>query len=768
MGRQLILAVRFHGDGQGTARYHGLLQGAPEWPPAPARLFQALAAGSARGNALPESLVPALEWLEALPPPVIAAPRANPGTRMSLFVPNNDADAVPDPRDVGGIRTKKVVHPTLIEESVPLLYAWQLPADASGAPAVIDAANNIYQLGRGIDMAWASGEILDDHEVEETLARYPGTVHRPDRGESGRTLPCPMEGSLASLVQRHRAVRFRAEGKGRAARLLFTNPPKPRFLNVTYDPVKHHIVYELRDKKDDTRLVSWEPSRVVKLVEAVRDGAVERLQAALPGDATAIDQALIGRRPDASNPGPPNRRARLIPLPSIGSEHADRGVRRILLEVPGGTAVRAVDLAWAVAGLQREEALPNIVLARAEADTMLRHYVGPSQRWRSVTAVVLPETAQRRRLEPSRLREEAKGADERLSEESRAATAVQVALRHAGVRGGPTFVHVQREPFESKGRRAEAFAAGTRFAKERLWHVELTLNESFEGPLVLGDGRFLGLGLMAPVAEPWTMARRGDRNEQQTAVVSPAATSRHGAFSLQVRGHVADDPVTLTRALRRAVMARVQSVIGDEPLGRFFSGHEPNGTPAADGWANHLAFQWDRNGHRLLIFAPHWLDRREPTWPERRSIEVLKAGLEGFSELRAGSAGRFALALTEVAPDDPLVMRARVWTSVTPYTVNRHSKQGSAADALSDDIVVECRRRRLPSPAITVLEAVGLPGRGLAGMVRLDFGVSVAGPVLLGKTRHLGGGLFMPYLRPAPSGANSSSRSSAARNSRTP
>lgn len=43
MGLHLLLTVQLHGDGQGTARYHGMAQGNPEWPPAPARVFQALA-----------------------------------------------------------------------------------------------------------------------------------------------------------------------------------------------------------------------------------------------------------------------------------------------------------------------------------------------------------------------------------------------------------------------------------------------------------------------------------------------------------------------------------------------------------------------------------------------------------------------------------------------------------------------------------------------------------------------------------------------------
>ncbi|MGH9581369.1 MAG: type I-G CRISPR-associated protein Csb2 [Bryobacteraceae bacterium] len=59
-------------------------------------------------------------------------------------------------------------------------------------------------------------------------------------------------------------------------------------------------------------------------------------------------------------------------------------------------------------------------------------------------------------------------------------------------------VRVQREPFELNGERAEAFAKGTRFSKHWLWHVEAEFADKISGPLIIGDGRFLGLGLMAP------------------------------------------------------------------------------------------------------------------------------------------------------------------------------------------------------------------------------------------------------------------------------
>src|ERR1700687_5548915 len=108
MSSAFLLFVRLH-----DRRYHGR----PEWPPSPARVFQALVAGSARGNALPREDRDALAWLEHRGPPVIAAPAARRGQYFKHFMPNNDFDAVGgDPNRIAKIRTAtKVFHPYIFD-----------------------------------------------------------------------------------------------------------------------------------------------------------------------------------------------------------------------------------------------------------------------------------------------------------------------------------------------------------------------------------------------------------------------------------------------------------------------------------------------------------------------------------------------------------------------------------------------------------------------------------------------------------------------------
>jgi CRISPR-associated protein Csb2 len=206
-------------------------------------------------------------------------------------------------------------------------------------------------------------------------------------------------------------------------------------------------------------------------------------------------------------------------------------------------------------------------------------------------------------------------------------------------------------------------------------------------------------------------------------------------------------PLDLSRVLRRAVMARVQSVIGErERLPSFFSGHNADGAPIRRSDSSHLAFAFDPASRRLLILAPHLIERRPPTEQEREYLHRLDVAVEGFRQLRAGSAGLLTLSLGSVGEnrEDSIFGHSRTWQSLTPYLVTRHTKGVGAAGSLAADVRVECGRLGLPEPRVASSNVRGVPGTGLIADIRLTFRRSVSGPLLLGRTRHLGGGLFQP------------------------
>lgn len=729
MSSNLLIAIRLH-----EGRYHG----AGEDSPSPARCFQALVAAASQRGRVDDAARGALEWLEARRPPIVAMPELRRGQAFKAFVPNNDLDAVGgDPANVEKIRTAKSIEPKLFAKEIPFLFAWDAgssPGDADHAGVVARIAERLYQFGRGVDMAWARARVLDEDALEALLARFPGPVLRPTPGvalSGGSALPCPEPGSLSSLEARHQAFRrrFRAEGKGES----FSQPPKPRFAQVTYGAPPARRLYEIHDPEGHLRPVPMR--RIVSLVETVRDAAAARFRGALPASRAAdVERGLVGRTPEGVPAIPPDARVRILPLPSIGHDHADRGIRRVLVEMPGACPLRAPDVEWAFSAL----AFSAARLTPASDDAMLRHYgiTGePARTWRTVTPAALQESATRRRIEPSKARtvEEAKPGAERAREESAAAAAVRQALRHAGSRAEVAGIRVQREPFEAKGVRVEQFAAGTRFEKERLWHVEVTFAVPIGGPLVIGDGRFLGLGILAPAHEST------------------------GVFAFRIESGLdrVPDPVGLSRALRRAVMARVQEVVGlRTDLAPYFTGHDGirrdrsrgrGGEPAKSEVAPHLAFLYDPPRTRLLVIAPHLFERREPLPSERGHLRKLEDALCGFVELRAGGAGLLRLRSASVdLPSDPLFAPSRQWESVTDYAATRHGRHATAVEALGEDLRVECARpgRGLAAESIHVTAARGREGVGLVGAARLEFAAAVRGPILLGRTRFVGGGLF--------------------------
>ena len=501
MSRSVLITVRM---------YEGRFHGTGDWPPSPARLFQAIVAGVAsRGLGAEETN--ALEWLESCGYPVIASPPMQNGQTVKNYVPNNDLDAAGgDPRRTGEIRTLKIITPRMFDPQIPFLYLWELgDCDEHYAHAICAFAELLYQFGRGVDLAWAWGEVLDTPTIEDRLSNYPGFVYRPSPGGSAHMLACPQRGSLNSLKVRYAAScqRFKSHGRGKAAKQLFSQPPKPRFVQIAYESPPSRQVYELRAGTSAAAFAVWPLVRASRLVVTLRDAAVERLRIATPDRSSEIERVLIGRKADGSNDCPSSLRVKVVPLPSIGFHYADRGIRRVLVEVPAGCPVRPDDVHWAFSGLEIIPGLgvERLVITPTDDESMLSHYGAAEELcsvWRTVTPVALPELASRRRIDPAQVLAEAKAGFERAEEQKRAAGAIIEALRFAGIRTWVETIRVQREPFDSKGERVEAFASETRFPKERLWHAEITFSEPIVGPLVIGDGRFLGLGLMSPNSGP--------------------------------------------------------------------------------------------------------------------------------------------------------------------------------------------------------------------------------------------------------------------------
>ena len=729
MDRALLVAVRFH-----EGRYHG----AGGWPPAPARLFQALMAGAAKGATVPRPTLDALDWLEGLPPPAIAAPRGEPGQSYTGFVPNNDLDAALSKKEnrdvdtaVASIRAGKTVRPILFDAAAPVLYCWPFDGADERATALCDAAKCLYQLGRGIDMAWADAAVVDPDEARKRLSDHGGIVFRPSAGgSSGYDLFCPQPGTGQSLKARFDGMRnrFRNSGTNRKPIRVFVQPPKALLVRVAYNAPPNRLVFSLREGDARAGFAQRRLRESAAFVTEVRDQAAKRLCDVAPGLSDDVERYLIGRgATDADKAA----RVRIVPIPSIGHPHADMSIRRLAVYLSQSCPLRTDDLAWAFAQVVWTDADGVVVsqLQRADDDdAMAERYENAGRRWRSLTPLALA-AARRRRIDPAGTSEEAKGAAERAREEARAAAAVRQALRHADIDIPPVEIRVQREPFDGRGERSETFAGGTRFPKHTLWHAAVSFAAPVAGPLLLGDGRYLGLGLMCPDAP------------------------MRGVLAFAIAAGLADDADTalVARAARRAMLARVQANL---PRGRsippYVSGHEDDGGPARDGSHRHIAVVPDLPRRRILYMAPTLLQRHGVREKEiARVHRLVERALEGMEVLRAGRAGKLALVPAPLdSGSDPLFASSREWESVSEYRVTRHRRRLSDEEALTVDVVTELDRCGWPAPeAIEVLAVWRGPRAGLSGRLRLTFAVAQEGPLVIGRTAHKGGGLFATRAR---------------------
>jgi CRISPR-associated protein Csb2 len=734
---------RFHGVREGDARGRGAEPMIVEWPPSPFRLFQALIAGAYGGRWATEDRAEkdaVFRWLECLNAPRIWAPPLKTLRPVTYYVPNNDLDAKGgDPAQVASVRTAKTRRPGLFDADRPAAYLWTFDGDDQLANRLTEMAGRLHALGHGVDAAFAQAEVLDLAHAEARLLALGGAPHKPAMAAAPGAVgsPCPTRGSFESLRRRHEAFtgRFERVGAGRKATLRFRQPPKPHVRAVAYDRTASRLLFELRPSEGSARFRSWPLIEAAALTIAVRDQLARALEQAWPEEVNRLVIGLGAGSADAAI------RLCIVPLPSIGMRHTDPAIRRVLVEAPPDHPIPLFDIEWALAGRELADVHgePTGVILTPTTDTSMLERFGVNRQpgsarvWRTVTPAVLPH-------------ERHPGGVARSHAEARLAGSIAQALRHAGVAASVTTVRVQREPFDLQGARADHFAPG-RFDARDLRHVELTLSRPVVGPMVIGDGRFLGLGVMRPV--PDRLVSNGARGAGLYA------------FDIEDGATIRDvDVEAVTRALRRAVMARAQAVAGrrlkrGEALPTFFSGHVQVGGrgalsgPAVSGVHEHLFYAVDlgRDGRppRLLVIAPHQADRTPEVRRRTRGyLHWLDQALEGLVDLRAGSVGRFRLSRTAISSTDPIFGRGAIWTALVPYRPTRHPHRGDDVEAsLRQDVLMECARRNVPKPDVEIIEWTEGERGGLTARIRLKFARGVSGPVLLGAGSHYGAGLFV-------------------------
>ena len=527
-----------------------------EWPPHPARLFSALVAAYADADEPDRSERAALEWLEAQGAPAIAASEAVPRKAVSHFVPVNDTTIV---SRAWHDRKARSISELAAERDAALL--------ASGGEATRPTTQIERKLTRARDVESQTVN-TGNTNFGAALAMFPETRSKQERFYPSVTpsdprvsyiwrvaTPSHMEGPLdrllrqvtrlghsASLVscrlthrhsdptlepyeEEHGSVlRLRTVRAGQLAELEKQHARhggyKPRslpFADVAYrESVRTEPEHEqpLRPNTCGEWIV-FEFEHGSRTLPATRslDVAVAMRGAILRHAEEPLPDELSGHFGDGRPTTAPH--VGFLPLPYVGFEHADGRLLGVAVAVPDTVRDETRRALFRAIGNweRRERRGLTLTLGRhgvlriarraglADIATLRPHvWARPSRRWVSATPIALPR-------HPGRL---GRGtATARSKAWAAAESSLVAACDHVGL-PEPNDVHVSLTPLIVGSRAAPQFPAFRQNGREgnpiqrQLVHASLTFDHSVVGPLVLGTGRFLGLGLMRPAALPKT------------------------------------------------------------------------------------------------------------------------------------------------------------------------------------------------------------------------------------------------------------------------
>lgn len=530
-----------------------------EWPPHPARLYSAIVAAWADTDEPDQSERAALEWLEAQPPPAIAAAAATPRKIVAHFVPVNDVSVVgrtwhertaigvsdlveqlhaelslsrgevtrkaarikrqlARKREVGaqvrrvgttnpssGLamlpeqrRKQERFFPSVTPEEARVSYLWRDPAPNGIREALDQLLARVTRLGHPSSLV--SCRVISDLDCPSATF---------EAGDGAIGMRAVQRGQFAELQRRF----------ARHAGL------RPRALPFTY--VRYRAVLADTQRPDETRTKpntsgQWvvfefdHNSRALPATRAVEIATAMRA-AVFHYAADPIPEEISGHLTDGTPLSAPH--VAFLPLPYVGFEHAGGRLLGIAISIPdslNNAARRA--LYRAIGNWERAKEGALRLTLGASGTVRLRRQIGPATltslrfgvwstaccHWVSATPVALPR-------HPGRL---SRGtANARAKAWAQAELAVKTACDHIGL-PLPLSVDVSLSPFlvgATPTTRYPAFSQsgrGGQPVRRQLIHAALKFEEPVMGPLILGTGRFLGLGLMRPVPNPSVRQRR--------------------------------------------------------------------------------------------------------------------------------------------------------------------------------------------------------------------------------------------------------------------
>ncbi|HEX4773715.1 MAG TPA: type I-U CRISPR-associated protein Csb2 [Bryobacteraceae bacterium] len=470
---QLAIAVTFL-----TGRYHGA-----EWPPSPARLYQALVAGVMTGGyrTLFPKIEPALRWLEQQQAPSILASSSHELAPYRIAVPNNDLDraglewAAGRQANPAEYRTMKAIQSRTVDDEGPhVIYQWRAsaPEIETWTEVLRKAARCLHTFGWGIDMAFADVIYPEPQSLgDRFIPSEPGSVD----------LNIPIAGTLEDLQASYQRFLVRTSGKG-----VDTHTRPSMFDTKGYsiegERRRPLVRFRLLDADaEKPQSIPW--AHCMRVAAWVRHAAADALTT-LGWSQDEIASYIQGHTAD----GDKSRRVSYVPLPNISGPYPDGRIRRVIIVEPAaepGNAARALQRVLSGRVLTNDADEPAACLMPVDDFGGFEPYVGSqaSHTWRSVTPVVLHGFNVQRR-----------GVIDVAKTEKLLLRAFEMAGYPVNTIARLSF---QAGPLWRGTGHSAAMLVPQHLAKYPRVHVEVTFKTSVEGPILAGIGRHYGIGVFA-------------------------------------------------------------------------------------------------------------------------------------------------------------------------------------------------------------------------------------------------------------------------------
>jgi CRISPR-associated protein Csb2 len=523
-----------------------------EWPPHPARLFSALvathfAAELTSAEATGERA--ALEWLEQQGPPSIRASEATPRQVVTVFVPVNDTaltNVDQEAEELDEARAALVGVPTGGAKSMRKREASVKKAEAALKKAIardtaVPSRSGNSDFGRrqlpefrgrqprtfpsmtpddpAVTYLWLEADPTPETRV--ALAALLRRVVRVGHSSSLAALRLVLVENAADSNWRpdpHGPIRFRTVERGQLAALERAferhRELEPRVMPAVSHGYSQTTARKAESAPESTFSEDWLVLRRVGgplLPMTATAGVARAARRTLMSFADEpIPEMLSGHAPA----GEISQRVHMaiVPLPFVAHQHASGAILGIALVFPRGTAAddrRAVYRAvnrWEQQHRLEDEDTPSVALALGAAGVLMLERVewgpvqatlrpavwrGPSRVWHSATPVALDRNpGDLRSREPRIL---ARSTDE----------AVEVICRACERIGLPRPRYVEILPAaplagSAKARSYPSYPDTGARTQRVLTHVRIEFDRPVKGPILLGAGRYLGLGLLRP------------------------------------------------------------------------------------------------------------------------------------------------------------------------------------------------------------------------------------------------------------------------------